>query len=392
MIQTRNIAVISIYFATFAACVNAQPDLERYETVMTFLSHRSGLNLLYNSQPDGSNPQIVFGGPIENVPSFSDSYKMIREPHWTRQSPNGKLFASWVYELGFPLEKHQSTPRAMLWVGSLDGTWTRTVNPDCYEEFAWSPDSRRLAFSVMSRHNYRGSLQKRPDTTEIFTSGIDGANCTCVFEKVGRWVVLDWSPDGKRLLLANREIGRRQEEAASVLFEFQIQDALEERSRNQFSSDWPEKSASKFLTQIDLNVGGMQCNEARYSPTRNELAIAAFNPQKMLAPNLVPDDELERGRMMRMLGKIYVHDRDAKSLKKVADYDDGIRGPICWSPDGNDIYFSRYLPKEDDREKMSEDKQHGLAIWGIGRDGTNARFVTTGWSPDFPRDSIESKK
>jgi hypothetical protein len=41
---------------------------------------------------------------------------------------------------------------------------------------------------------------------------------------------------------------------------------------------------------------------------------------------------------------------------------------------------------------MSEDKEHGLSIWAVGRDGENARFVTTGWSPDFPRNvTIDGK-
>ena len=45
--------------------------------------------------------------------------------------------------------------------------------------------------------------------------------------------------------------------------------------------------------------------------------------------------------------------------------------------------FSRYLPKGDDREKMAKDKEHGLAIWSVHKDGRGARFVTTGWSPDW---------
>lgn len=114
----------------------------------------------------------------------------------------------------------------------------------------------------------------------------------------------------------------------------------------------------------------------------------------MYAPNLVPDkdDELGRARMMRLLSKIYIFDLDTKTHRKIADYDDGIRGPICWSAGGDDVYFSRYLPKDDDREKFAEDKEHGLSIWAVGRDRMNARFITTGWSPDISHNKSEGGK
>jgi hypothetical protein len=156
------------------------------------------------------------------------------------------------------------------------------------------------------------------------------------------------------------------------------------RNREQFDREWNVKRAPEFLERIALNLGGMQFSGARYSPTRNEIAIMTYDPKEMYAPNLVADDEAGSMRMMRLLGKIHVFDLEAHVLRKVADYDDGLRGPICWSPDGNDIYFTRYLPKGDDREKFAESKEHGLSIWTIGRDGKNARFVTTGWSPDLP--------
>lgn len=96
--------------------------------------------------------------------------------------------------------------------------------------------------------------------------------------------------------------------------------------------------------------------------------------------------------MMRTLGKIHVYDWETKILRKVADYEDGIRGPICWSPNGNEILFSRYLPKDDNREDMQQHKEHGLAIWAIERDGNNSHFLTTGWSPDFPRVQTGNEK
>lgn len=376
-------AALSLATATAA---HAQSPKTRADVALTFLSHRSGYNQAYRSEPDGSNPQPFFGGPITDIPSFDDSYRMFREPHWTRQSPDGKYFASWVYEVGQPYSEFQGTLRPMLWVGDINGTWTRVVNPDCGEEFAWSPDSTQLAFSVLSTAHYGGSLQERLPTTEICISGIDGSNSTCVIEQDGKWFVLDWSPDGERLLITRRTDGD------SNLLEFRLADAIDARKRAEYDPEWSVKRAPQFLEQINLEVDGEELSSARYSPTRNEIAILTCDPKNMYAPNLVADDEFGRMRMMRFLGKIHVFNLETREARKIADYDDGIRGPICWSPNGNDVYFSRYLPKDDDREKFAESKEHGLSIWAVGRDGKNPRFITTGWSPDFPRTNTEDGK
>ena len=69
----------------------------------------------------------------------------------------------------------------------------------------------------------------------------------------------------------------------------------------------------------------------------------------------------------------------SRRLRTIAKYAEGIRGPICWSPDGKEILFSRHLPAGDQREKVPD----GLGIWAIRPDGTGARFLTTGWAPDW---------
>lgn len=380
------VLINSISIASFVLA--QESNSQSSETWLTFLSHRSGHNLLYVSQQDGTSPKPIFGGPIGDVPSFDKSYTMFRDPHWTRQSPNGKYFASWVYEKGEPYSAYQGELRPMLWVGDMAGSWTRIVNPDCHEEFAWAPDSKQLAYSILTKPDrYRGLLQKRLETTEVMVSGIDGSNTECVLEQHGLWIVLDWSPDGERLLIACRKSGQQLEDGTSALFEFRIKDAMTARNGGQFDVNWPISGALKFLIPVEFDLGGLQFVGARYSPTRNEIAVETYDPKNMYGPNRLadPNNEFERAHMMRLLGKIHVLDLNSKALRKVADYEEGILGPICWSPEGNEILFSRYLPKEDDREKMPQTKEHGLGIWAIGRDGQNARFLTTGWSPDLPR-------
>lgn len=355
------------------------------EQLLTFLSHRAGYSQIFTCQLDGSDSKPVFGDPPLDVP-FADSYKMFRQPHWTRQSPNGRFFASWVQDYGQP-DSRYTQPKNMLWIGEINREWNRVITIGCQEEFAWSPDSKRLAFSVLP-------TEERPFTTEICISGIEDSNSMCVLECEGKWFVNDWSPDGRRLLVQRRNFGQKLEDLTSQLFEFRIADAIEARKRDKkdFDAEWIVNDASRFLDPVELNLNSMQFSGARYSPTRNQLAILIYDPKNMYAPNLVADDEWDRIRMMRFLGKICVFDLENKTSVKVADYDDGIRGPICWSPDGNEIFFSRYLPDDNDREKSSTEKGDGLAIWAVERDGSNARFVTTGWSPDFPRSELADGK
>jgi dipeptidyl aminopeptidase/acylaminoacyl peptidase len=164
--------------------------------------------------------------------------------------------------------------------------------------------------------------------------------------------------------------------------EFDLASALAARSKRSKppygetvrGNEWAAKVAPTYLKQL-LTGSEKDLNTARYSPDGKSLAIVYANRTKMFAPT-------EFGlRKNRYLGKIAVLQISTGRMKTIADYPEGLRGPICWSPDGREILFSRYLPKGDDREKM--EGKHGLGIWAIDRDGGEARFVTTGWSPDW---------
>lgn len=359
-------------------------------SVVTFLSHRSEGNILYTARPDGTDVRPIFGGPIEGLPSFTDGVTLVREPHWTRQSPNGKYFASWVYEKGQPYSKYQGVLRPMLWVGDLEGKWTRIVNPDCGEEFAWSPDSAKIAFSILSSDHNQSFFQPKVQCTQICMSGIDGSNLDFVLEQKGIWSVQDWSPDGHRVLLLHREFNSGLKESTSELYEFQLTEVLDARAKvevgNLPGTEWGAKTATEYLKRMQHALTGLVVHDTRYSPDGKSLALLAYDPQNMFAPNRVADDEPGRGRMMRLLCKLATLELSSGRSAIIADYDDGIRGPICWSHGGTEILFSRYLPKEDDREKTRVDNEHGLAIWAIGRDGKKARFLSTGLSPDCSRD------
>ena len=385
----------SLCFAAFALLAVLQPDASQAQTsvknqsdsVVTFISHRTGDNLLYKMKPDGTNITPFFGGPISDVPTLADGVTLIRQPHWTRQSPNGKYFASWVYETGIPYLKWQGPLRAMLWAGDLDGKWARIVDPDCHEEFAWSPDSKRIAFSIPSGSKHsQGFFRENFRSAEIAVCGINGSNLDFLLEQKGIWVVLDWSPDGERLLISRRYFDVPDKKVADI-YEFRIFGALAARKKDKGvdlairGSEWAATSASRFLSKVVHDSDQMDVCDARYSPDGKSLAVVLADPKNMYAPNECADNESGRMSMMRFLGKVAIIDIATGKSQIIADFNDGICGPICWSPNGKEVLFSRYLPKNDQREKS--EREHGLSIWAIGRDGNNPRFLTTGWSPDW---------
>jgi hypothetical protein len=118
-------------------------------------------------------------------------------------------------------------------------------------------------------------------------------------------------------------------------------------------------------------------NDARYSPDGKFIAVTAI--RKAEKPGVAWEAlDFELG----------VIDRATATYRKVVSYKDGLRGPICWSPDGSEILFSRPLESSDKREAMGSgdgaiNQEHGLGLWAIKPDGSGERFLTTGWSPDW---------
>lgn len=343
-----------------APALGQEPTASSAEWI-TFVSHRSGHNLLYKMRPDGTELKPFFGGEIRNMPSVKEGVTLYLVPHWTRLSPNRRYFASWVYSKGEPYDKWQGALQAMLTVGDVTGKWTRILNAECHEEFAWSRDSKRIAFSVFSGTAKRGTLLPALRSAQIKICGFDGSDETVVLEQPGILVVLDWSPDGKRLLLSRRYF-----------------DSKPTRSADLFELELSSKECFPYLIEGTRHV---DVAFARYSPDGNKIAVMYTDQDKMYAPNQLATTELDKGHMMRLLAKLALIDRDGTNMRNIADYRDGMRGPMCWSPNAEQILVCRYLPKDDRREKF--ESEHGLAIWAVRTDGEGDRFITTGWSPDW---------
>src|SRR5260370_21806639 len=76
------------------SALEAQPKPEPKNSWITFLSHRSGENLLYRMRPDGTECKPIFGAPIKDPPRSGAGPTLYQEPHCTRHTAARNAFAS----------------------------------------------------------------------------------------------------------------------------------------------------------------------------------------------------------------------------------------------------------------------------------------------------------
>ena len=239
-------------------------------------------------------------------PRLSQCWDFATSTSRSRQSPDGKLFLSWVIDRiwetqrGVPAED-ESPPRYMIRLGRMAGGATRVIAPDGNEQFAWSPDSKRFAYTVYERPpEVAQNIHGRVRSTQVRLVGVDGINEMTVLWKSGQWHIEDWSPDGKKLLLqfspaAFARYGTQQ------LVEYDLASAMALKGR--IVPHFPGQSwASSESIERCLTVltGGEPYNssftDARYSPdgkrlatiTGGELAVLDLGTSKPLRPGQVP--------------------------------------------------------------------------------------------------------
>jgi hypothetical protein len=346
---------------------------------ITFLSHRTGDNLLYHMRPDGSDCKPIFGGPVKDAPGLREGMTVYLEPHWTWQSPDGKYFASWAWESLRPPGKSTVSPRFRLHLGRTDGPGpARLLSPTCMEAAAWSPESKRLAYAVLNDKESSGHLIPAR-MTRIYVVAIDATAEDKIFELPGSWTPQDWSPDGKRLLLTHGEIVNAKllrNELVELDMEH-VKKVLNHPRRNDLEARrWQNWDTAELLEPVLGQAAPVAPTLARYSPDGKYIALTAIR-------------RAEKPREWKALDfELGVIDREKATYRKVIWYKDGLRGPICWSPDGSEILFSRPLKAGDKREAMGPadgaiNQEHGLGLWAIKPDGSGERFLTTGWSPDW---------
>ncbi len=346
-----------------------------------FLSHRSGKNLLYRMRPDGSELKSIFGGALEEMPGLPDGSIWYREPHWSRQSPDGRFFLSYAIDHGLPVRRFRTPPRFLLHLGRMEGGATRLITPDAIEVFAWAPDSRRFA--------YARSLWGHPATfshpvaprTELVVAPIDGSGEDVVLDRPGVWVPVDWSPDGTRLIVSYMSTPILQK-ASSARFELDLAAARAAIGRGGSRPDEPgedngavapQGAGLRVIVPFSRELGG---SAARYSPDGKEIAFMGST----LRPE--PEALIDPARYAASF-ELRVIDRGSGAARVIFRGPDIFGGPICWSPDGGQILFARYDRPDQAVTPDREPPGDIMTIWSIGRDGRGLRAITPGWSPDW---------
>lgn len=346
---------------------------------ITFLSHRTGKNLLYRMRP-GGEPEPIFGGAIKDAPGLSAGLTWHREPHWSLQSPDGAYFLSWANDRVFPMPmRNPVPPRYILHLGRVGGGDSRLITPDSGEIFAWAPDSRRFAYA-RSLWGHPATLRHPASPrTELVISALDGSGEEVVLDRPGIWAPCDWSPDGQRLLVTYQSTPAIQF-ASSALFELDLSAA---RKEPQAGSDDPggikgsdKEPSGGGLRVVRTLARGLGCGIARYSPDGQSIA--------MVGSSLVTrgDGLIDPARFASSFA-LSVCDRDGKGERMLFGEPGVFGGPICWSPDGGQILFARF----DDLKTLGNPEPESagdlLSIWSVGRDGKGLKRITGGWCPDW---------
>jgi hypothetical protein len=137
-----------------------------------------------------------------------------------------------------------------------------------------------------------------------------------------------------------------------------------------------QRVENEALTEVLGKAAPVEASGGRYSPDGKSIALIAT--RKTAKPEVWNSLDFELG----------VIDRSTATYKKIVWHEEGLRGPICWAPDGSEILISRPLKTGDLREKFDGQsgalrQEWGLGLWSIKPDGTGERFLTTGWSPDW---------
>jgi hypothetical protein len=340
------------------------------EPWILFLSRRSGRNVLYRMRPGGGEAEPIFGGELEGMPGLPEGTAWCREPHWSRQSPDGRFFISHALDRGLPPQRFGSPPRFLLHLGRMEGGPTRLITPDAGEVFAWAPDSRRFAYARTLWGHPATLAHPVEPATELIIAPIDGGNEEIVLDRPGIWVPHDWSPDGARLL-ASRATSPILQEASTALYELDL--AAVAGARPEAEGAPEEGRGLRAILPMSRAIG---CSSARYSPDGEEIAAicSALEPEpgKMIDPS-----RFAASFELKLL------DRAGGAPRTVFRAPDIFGGPICWSPDGRRILFARFNSPEQAAAPEREPADDALTIWSIGRDGEGPRPLAGGWCPDW---------
>ncbi|MGZ8795147.1 MAG: hypothetical protein ACXW0F_10975, partial [Gaiellaceae bacterium] len=157
-----------------------------------------GNRLLFVSNRDGDDELFVMDAAGKNVRQLTRNRRQDLTPQW---SPDGRLIA-FASDRGRPGEPE-------IWIMRAEGTNARrlveTVKHPSWQDLqyspVWSPDSKRLIFSMATADS----------NPELYSAGVDGKGLKRLTKTAGSLDVFgddtmpDWAEDGTVLFVSNRE-------------------------------------------------------------------------------------------------------------------------------------------------------------------------------------------
>lgn len=290
--------------------------------LIAFSSKRDGDFDVFVMRPDGTGVRQLTRNDAAGTNEADDT-----SPVW---SPDGARIAF----LSTRDHRGDSDEARDLYVMDADGTAVRRLTDNNAADYppAWSPDGERIAF-----------VRTLPRGGAIFEIGADGSGERRVTEpRFGLDVGIDWSPDGKRLLVTR------------------IDTAASRPTSDVYAVD-PEDGSETRLTDAPGADG-----VGAWSPDGEKIAFGS--------------DRDRNGRCFfhdctGFAPEIYVMNADGSDQRRLTQTPAYELFPD-WSPDGSRIVFARLTDDESDYE-----------LFVVNADGTCERQLTDNdvwdWMPSW---------
>jgi len=280
--------------------------------------------LAFDAEWEGDSEIYIVKGDGEALTKLTDNDIRDFRPLW---SPDGEMIAF--------LSGNLSEKEYRLYVMNVDGSQTTLVSADLRVpgDYAWSPDSHKLAFDA----------RRGDGPANLYIASADGSSLKAVTQNDGRLALIGsttWSPDGQTIAFSA---------------------ALDER----------------FLIWHVFRVGSDGSTFRDLSP---ETARVEDSPGWHPTADLV----LFYLQTASSLSQLYVMNADGSERRQLTT-GEGLKGSAFWSPDGELVAY------EVSDDSLYSSPEHDVdTIYVVSEDRSKTQIVyvaekwakLAGWAPD----------